>query len=160
MKKLAAVLIIGLFAFSAMAWGQMADRAELKNVTEKYNKGLAKQPGFSLLDPSRLNLSHSYSLSFFSGGGVSGSLGLYNGTLTYQLAKPLTLSLNLGILHDPGALYDRNRGLKTSTTFLPSGRLDWNPSNNFRMSVSFQTYPAVDYFNSSYGFGRYQHWPN
>ncbi|MEE9443108.1 MAG: hypothetical protein V3V99_10640 [candidate division Zixibacteria bacterium] len=148
MKSSLIVFGVLFFMMGSMSFGQMADNAEVRELTEKYDMGLGKQPSFSLFNLSRLNLSHSYSLSFFSGAGISGSQGLYHGTLTYRLSKPLTLTLGLGILHDPGSLIGGDRSTHNSALFLPSGYLDWKPSDNFRMSIGFETVPA-------YGFGQY-----
>jgi hypothetical protein len=152
-KYTAVFLVVVLIPLAACA--QMADQAEIKEITKKYDRGLTKPPSFSFLDPSRFNLSHSYSLSFFSGGGVSGSMALYNGTVTYMLAKPLTLTFNLGILHDPSSIWNDKR-VGNSAIFLPSGRLDWRPSKNFLMSVGFERVPA--YYRGYYLPGGYRYW--
>lgn len=130
---------------------QMSDQAEVEQITREYDLGLSKRPSLSLIDLSRLHMTQSYSLSFFSGSGQSGSVGLYSNTITYQLANPLTLTLNLGILHNPGSLLG-NKSSNNSTTFLPSGWLDWRPSKNFSMSIGFETIPA--YRNGYYNAGR------
>lgn len=140
------------------ASAQMADQVEIKDITDKYDMGVTRQPSFSLIDLSRLHLSHSYSVSFFSGSSASGSQALYNGTVTYQIAQPLTLTLNLGILHDPGAIFGGQSNFGANATFLPSGWLDWRPSENFRMSVGFETIPAYGYNNGMYNMGRYRYW--
>ena len=136
-----ALIVLTLPVVSA---AQMADRVEAKEVTQKY-------------DLSRLHLSHSYSISYISGGGFSGTQAMYNGTLQYELARPLTLTLNLGILHDPGALFG-DKNFSDNALFLPSGWLDWRPSKNFRMMVGFETVPASYYRGYYYYPGRYSDW--
>ncbi len=151
-------ILISLVIVPAMTAAQMADEVEVKEVTEKYDLGVSQRPSVSLLDLSRLDFSHSYSLSFFSGGGYSGSMGLYSGTMRYRLADPLTLTFNLGILHDPGSLFG-NSSFNRSSVFLPSGYLDWRPSDNFRMSIGFETVPAYYNHRGYYYFpGRYYDW--
>ncbi|MFH1700407.1 MAG: hypothetical protein ABIE07_07445 [Candidatus Zixiibacteriota bacterium] len=156
MKSSSIVFTVIFFIMGSISFGQMVEKAEVRELTEKYDMGLGKQPSFSLLDLSRLNFAHSYSLSFFSGGGISGSQGLYRGALTYQLSKPLTLTLGLGIFHDPGSLISGDRGSNNSAMFLPSGYLDWKPSDNFRMSIGFETVPAYRYGQNN--LGRYSFW--
>jgi hypothetical protein len=152
-------LAVGLLilSLSVTAMAQKADKVEVKQATDKYDLGLAKRPSLPFFDLSRLNLSHSYSIGFFSGGGQSGTRGLYSGTLYYQLARPLTLTLNLSVLHDPGALFGDGR-FSDNARFLPSGWLDWRPSKNFRMSIGFETVPM--YYDRGYDYysGRSLYW--
>lgn len=156
MKSSIIVFTVLFLMMGSVGFGQMVEKVEVKELTEKYDMGLGKQPSYSLFDLSRLNFAHSYSLSFFSGGGMSGSQGLYQGAFTYQLAKPLTLTLGLGILHDPGSLVSGDRRTNNNALFLPSGYLDWKPSENFRMSIGFETVPAYRYGHNN--LGRYSFW--
>ncbi len=157
MRKILIVLLAAVLPISVMA--QMADQVEVKEVIEKYDLGLAKQPTLQFFDLSRFDISHSYSFGYFSGSGFSGSRALYNGTIRYQIANPLTLTLNVGVLHDPGAIFG-DKKLSDNSAFLPSGWLDWRPSKNFRMSIGFETVPAYYHYNRGYYYspGRSLYW--
>ncbi len=135
--------------------GQMVDEAEVRELSEKYSTGVTKTPSLPLLDLSRLKISNSYSMMFYSGGGISGQQGVFNTTLQYQISNPLTLTVNLAMLHDPGALFN-NSNFGNSAKIMPSGRLDWRPSENFWMTIGFETVTMnrYGYFNP----GRYHYW--
>ncbi|MCK5127484.1 MAG: hypothetical protein KAR42_14610 [candidate division Zixibacteria bacterium] len=156
MKYLISLTVLLIVLLPATLLAQMSGTAEVKQITEKYDMGVSKAPSIPFFDLSRLNISHSYSIGFFSGGGSSGSQALYSGTFQYQLASPLMLTLNLGILHDPGTLFGSNNPLGNKAQFYPSGQLDWRPSDNFHMSIGFQSYPATYY--SPLGNGRNPFW--
>jgi hypothetical protein len=79
--------------------------------------------GFHFLSPSRFSMHQSYSMNFSSGNGGSYSSGLYLNTLSYQLATPLILSMDIGF-HSP--IYN-----SFSTT--QAGPSPWNGS--FRPSL-------------------------
>jgi len=155
--------IIGLtlaVMLPATVMAQMVDQAEVKEVTDKYDLGLTKPPSVPFFDMSRFNLSHSYSIAYFSGSGYSGTQALYNGTIRYQLANPLTLTLNIGVLHDPSSLFG-DKKFSDNSRFLPSGWLDWRPSENFRMSIGFETVPAYYRGGNYYYPGRsWYYWPD
>jgi len=158
MKRLvqvATVLAVVMFPLIVMA--QMADKAEIKEVTKKYDLGLTRRPSLPFFDLSKIDFSHSYSIGYFSGGGFSGTQGYYSGTMRYQISRPLTLTLNLGILHDPGALFGHNK-FSDNALFLPSGWLDWRPSDNFRLSVGVETVPAGYNRGYYYNPGRDFYW--
>ena len=144
MKFKLLVVVIALAIGCQALWAQGVENAPAtgSSVTNQSSLKGASNP-FSLLSSSRIRWSNSYSVSFFSGGGRSGSVGLLNTSMSYEFSPKLSLGLNLGILHNPGSLWgDRNN----NSTLLPGMRLDYHPSNAFRMvldirSVSGALYP-------------------
>ena len=118
---------------------QQADVASLKDAKASTSSGLGLNPAstpFSLLDLSRVRWSNSYSVAFFSGGGSSGSVGLWQTGFDYEISSKLHLAINLGVLHNPGALWNRNENAEAS--LLPGFRLDYRPSDKVLMSISVQ----------------------
>lgn len=119
--------------------------------------GLTPQPqtslnsAFSLFDPSRLHMHHSYSIGFFSGGGESRTIAMYLNQIEYQFAKPLRLSVELAYLHQPQTLFGANGSSAVGNRLLPSFHLLWEPSRNFQMLVSYQSLaPHLLYDRSPY----------
>jgi hypothetical protein len=142
MKQL--ILILSLILIACPARSQTVDRAELEKITRE--NALGVQPAaspYSLIDLSRLKWSHSYSVSYVSGSGYSGSLGMMRTSMFYEFSPKLSLTLNMGIAHDPSSLIGNNSG---SATFLPGFTLDYHPSDSFRMSVSYQRMIGMDPF--------------
>lgn len=133
---LPALAIVMLASFAS---AQMADRAEIENLqnTPGFSIKPAANP-FSLLDMSKIRWSHSYSVGFFSGGSASGSVGLLNSTMFYDISKSLSLSINLGVAHSGGSW-----GEGRQATVLPGFSLDYHPSDKFRMTFMIQRYDAV-----------------
>jgi hypothetical protein len=102
----------------------------------------SEKNSFSLLDPARLRLQHSYSFSYFSNSKYSGSLGVYTTTLNYQLSEPLSLTLSLNYLHQPLSVFGRdNIGVKDD--ILPNFQLHYKPSNSFSLWINVMTYPST-----------------
>lgn len=150
MKKLLYSVFVMMFLAGTLS-AQQADVASLKKSTARVQNGLGISPAaspFSLLDLSRIKWSHSYSVSFLSGGGSSGSIGLWNTTMNYEISSKLRLAVNLGMLHTP---FGSSSGGQQGTDFLPGFRLDYQPSENVLMTLSVQKY--VGYY-SPYS-GRY-----
>lgn len=125
-------------ALAAPVAAQMSDRADLEAATRAQVFGVepAKSP-MSLIDLSRLTWSHSYSLSFLSGGGNSASVGVLNTSMLYEFSPKLSLLLNLGVAHNAGAIWGDGN---TNATVLPGFVLDYHPSENFRMTIGMQSY--------------------
>ncbi len=135
MKKLATVLL--LLALAVPVSAQMSDRADLDAVVRANNLGLtAVSKPSSLIDLSKLHWSNSYSLSYISGGGYSGSVGVLNTSMLYEFSPKLSLMLNVGIAHNAGAIWGNGN---SDASILPGFVLDYHPSEKFRMSIGMQT---------------------
>ena len=91
----------------------------------------------SLLDPSRMHMSHSVSFATVTSGGRSASEGLYLNRLDYQLSSKLWATTHLGYRYRPGAASEWNPA-GNSGDFVGGVDLNWSPSanSNFRLSVS------------------------
>lgn len=110
------------------------------------DKGLlgfeSNSKSFSLLDPARLKLHHSYAFSYFSNGRTSGSLGIYTTTLNYQLSNPLSLTLSLNYLHQPLSVFRRD-ALTVENRILPNFQLHYRPNNSFSLWINVLTLPPA-----------------
>jgi hypothetical protein len=95
---------------------------------------------FSLLDPSKFRMSHSYSFSYFSGGGTSGSFGVYRNVLEYKVSQPLTLTLSLNYLHQPLSVFGKDRS-RIKDAILPNFHLRYRPSDSFSFTIDVLTFP-------------------
>ena len=85
---------------------QDSEVAKLQEPNAINSLGVKAAPSpFSLLDFSRLQWSHSYSMTYISGDNYSGSMGLYTATMFYEFSPKLSLNLNIGIAHDYGAIW-------------------------------------------------------
>jgi hypothetical protein len=151
MKRILAVFLMVGVAVSASA--QLADEAKLDALTHSNSLGIKPaSSSFSLVDWSRVRWSHSYSLSFLSGSGYSGSVGLLQSSMLYELSPSLSLGLNLGIAHNAGALW---RNGTSGASFLPGFWLDFHPSEKFRMGINVQWYDGAH----SPFMSRSRYWP-
>ena len=147
MKK---VLVIITLLLASSVSAQLVDDAAMDNINSRPVLGLNPQPtSFSLIDLSRIKWSHSYSVSFFSGGYGSGQVGMYKANMFYEFSPKLSLSLNLGVAHNPGSFFDNTQ--TSDARFLPGFNLDYHPSD-FRVSIGMQSYYGYDpyYYRNRY----------
>ncbi len=150
MIKYVTVLLATLMCVSG-ALAQQSDIASVQTSVER--AGLGVQPAvtpFSLLNSEKITWSHSYSVSFFSGGNSSSSAGLLNTTMNYDISSKLKLQVNLGLVHNPGALWGSG---DSEAKILPGFRLDYRPSDKVFMTIGVQTYSG--YNNPYLGRGYY-----
>ncbi|MCH7691374.1 MAG: hypothetical protein IIA17_10070 [candidate division Zixibacteria bacterium] len=147
MKNIITILVLVLLALPVSAQFVEQPQTRPDIVKDSYGAPAAETP-FSLLDLSRIKWSHSYSVTYFSGGIGSSSLGIFNTTMFYELSSKLSLNMNLGIAHDPSSLW--TDGKTSNTTFLPGFTLDYHPSKKFQMSFSYQQYMGNPYYSPNY----------
>jgi hypothetical protein len=112
------------------------------------------RPAFSLLDPSRLHMTQRYSVSYISGAGQGKMIGMYINQIDYEFAKPLRVSFAVAYLHQPQGLWGARTQI-SGNKLLPSFRVDWQPSRNFRFILNYETRsPYQLHYDSP--FGRYE----
>lgn len=125
-------------------------------------KNLVQKPaGFldALLHSEKFQMSHSYSLSYYSIGNQGGSMGLYLNTMSYQLADPLKMSVSVGYLHQPfgGPMQDNNG---KGEVFLESARLEYKPSTNMSITFDYRQMPqSLQSLYSPYSSSPYRYNP-
>lgn len=145
----AAFLILGLMAGAAAA-----------SIPETSALGPQAAPSAGLLnsglvDLSRLELSHSLSYGFSSSSGYGDrSGGLWLTRASYRISNPLKLAVDVGAVLDPtggGPIMDEN------SFFLRGVELNYQPSKNFQLNVSYQNLPAK--VQSVLPFGGYGYRP-
>jgi hypothetical protein len=145
---LAALVFAGsAFAQSApvVAGGTATDKVESPG-----NSLYTQASPFRLFDSARLRFGQSYSLSYFSGGlAGSQSIGVYMSSIGYQIADPLYVQLDLGILHSPGALFGGD-ARNLNAQFRPNFMLRYSPSNKFNLIVDVRTLSPYSYGGFGY----------
>ena len=105
---------------------------------------------FSLLDPSRLHMTQSYTFAYSSSKYGSQSLGLYLNSLEYQISDPLKIRLDLAYLHDPSTLIGNSSSALNNGKLLPGISLSWKPSKNLFFQFNYREVPAYQYNNGYY----------
>jgi hypothetical protein len=92
---------------------------------------------FSLFDPARFQMDHSYSLTFFSSGGNGDMIAMYLNRMQYDLGDNLRLSVQLGWLHQPQAALGISEQTLSNQIY-PAVRVDWQPFENVFIRVNYE----------------------
>lgn len=153
MKSLITLVVVILASHTAIALADNLPTTVVANSESPVITGgtslYQSNSPFRLFDPSKFSIQHSYALSYFSGGGVgSGSMGLYTASVGYQISRPLFLQVDVGIVHEPGALFGNNVN-GSNAHVLPNLSLRYTPSPTFNLIINVQTMPTLNY-----GYGR------
>ena len=140
MKKM--VFFVTLLLIPVMAFSQ--------NLTDLKDKPYLTKGGFSLLDPSRLKISQSYSLGYYSGRGGSASVGYYLNSLEYTFSNPLKVRVDLGFVHNPSAIISGRSSISKAGSIVPGVSIDWRPSSAFHFRLDYRQIPVTNYGGYNY----------
>ncbi|MCP4581023.1 MAG: hypothetical protein GY839_05355 [candidate division Zixibacteria bacterium] len=135
------IIIIGVAVILA---GQVSAQQK-GDFTSQINQ--PSQSSFSLLDPSRFHMSHSFSLSYNSSKYGSQSMGMYFNSIEYQVSDPLKIRLDLGYAQNTSALFGSDRGNLGNGRIIPALSISWNPSRNLYFHFNYREVPAFYYDN-------------
>jgi len=152
MASLVAALM--LFAAAALATDTLVKQQATGSTGSSTLSSTAARSAFSLLDPTRLHMTQSYSLGYVSGSGQGKMIGMYINQIDYQFAKPLKVSFAIAYLHQPQGLWGASSQI-SGNKLLPSFRLDWRPSRYLRLIFNYETRSPYQYYANPY-YGRYE----
>ena len=100
----------------------------------------------SLLDPSRFNIYHSFSMSTMSLGGQAMNVAAYTNIMTYELNHNLHLGTRFSLVQPTGMMGPGNYGLN-NTQFLYDANLQYRPSENTLIEFKMSNRPYYNRYN-------------
>lgn len=152
MKKKILFIIFVFVIVPAMVLGQLKNQHNPVNVKQEIVKTSNDNfLGLSFIDPSKIRMSHSYSISYFSIGGRSISQSLYLNTINYQISNPLSLKLQWGILNYPHNSLIKDNPVFRNGLIFSGAELKYKPSDKFLLKFQYNALP---------GFGSYRYYPH
>ena len=138
-------------------WGQLKSQLPDQNAGAMItgNKISTTVP---LLDPSRFNMRHNFSMSTMSIGGQAMNVAAYNNMMTYELNPNLQLGTSFSLVQPTGLMGPGNYGLK-NTQILYDANLQYRPSENTLIEFNMSNRPYYNrhrleyrpFYNNYYG---------
>jgi len=154
MKKYLLFLAIGLF--STCALGQFKSTGSIPGIRHRFIEPASGGLLNGLLDPNRMNMSQSYSMTYIASGGNGFMQGLYLNNIRYRLSNPIMLDLQLGYLHTPYNSYNGGFNGELNGEFVGGATLTYKPTNNVSFSLGFSRAPL---YCSPYSYNPYGYYP-
>ena len=111
--------------------------------------GLLQRRG--IFDQERVSTWRTYSFGMATGGGQAASGGLLVQHMQYQLSKPLTLHVAVGLEHNPLGMAGMNiGGPQQANLTIPSVDLIYRPSDSFVFSFHYSQMPSYGYDSAAW----------
>jgi len=149
--KIAIKVLISLALVGQILFCQLKDKKEsLNSITSSLIRSDGGGLLFGWLNPNKLLIRNSYTLSYTSGGGNSFSLGTLTSSFMYQISDPLFIVLDLSLVHSPynnlGSDFSRN----VTGLYLTRAQLNYQPSDNVLLQLQFRQFPTSYWLNDYY----------
>ena len=150
---LTSLLVVTIVSIAAAQFRREEGQGDTGSYLRSYRPLGIPVNGISLLDPSRLHMSNSVQMGYFSGNGISASRGMYMNTLTYELSRPLSVTTHLGIQFQPSGPAEWNPA-NYGNQFVGGAELNWHPARNmfFHLAAFRGIVPNYGGFGN-YGWG-------
>lgn len=132
--------------------------AQLKEQTKAPDfSSILEQPAnsflFGLLDPSKVHMNHTLSMSFGMAGGQQMLQNSYLNTMLFNLSDKVTLRTDLGILSTPYHTFKSNSLDKPQ--FFGGAELNYQVSDNAFIQLRFESVPYTNYYYNGF-YNNYQ----
>ena len=145
--------LIGLVLVSAIGSAQFKTRM---NDEPSVSQSLIRSDDGGLLfgwfDPGKLKMTQSYSLSYQTFGQNGLALGVYTNSLSYQVSDPLSVQMDVSVMHSPYSTLGGNFSKSLSGIYLSRAEINYKPSDNTLFQIQFRQLPASLYYGN-YGYG-------
>jgi hypothetical protein len=107
---------------------------------------------FGWFDPGKLKMTQSFSMSYQTFGQNGFALGVYTNSLSYQVSEPLSLQMDVSVMHSPYSSLGGDFAKSLSGVYLSRAELNYRPSDNTLFQIQFRQLPASLYYGG-YGYG-------
>ena len=153
MKKY--LLIISLFV-TAFTFGQFKGD-ESKPID--LNRGILSDNPigslFNFINPENFSMNHSVGMSYSSFGNEGVAMGVYTNKIAYEFNEELSIQLNTSFVNTPFNTLGQNFTNSINGVYIDNARINYNPSDEFNISLQFSNSPYGYYNRNSYrGFSR------
>ena len=100
---------------------------------------------FSLIDPSKFSMGHTFGMSYSSFGNNGMALGVYTNRIAYEFNEQLDIEVNTSFVNSPYNTLGDSFSQSINGVYIDRARINYNPSDKFKISLQFS--------NSPYGYG-------
>lgn len=137
------IVLVGVFAIS---FGQLKTDMQSDNM---FNYQLIEDNSIgSLFDPSRFSMNHSFSMSMMNMNSQSIGVASYTNNMNFTLRDNLRLQTYMTFMQ-PKVLSSESPNPYSQTQMYFDAVLDYNPTPNSHLRISFGNYPRYNYYNYS-----------
>jgi len=138
------ILLIVVFVLAYNLDAQLKNQVQKKmSVEERIQMPSIMNGSYSIFSPERFHMSQSYSLSYFSMGGLTGSIGMYENRMSFLLSDKLLLNTKIGFIYSPFNQIGIQNNLWNNLIY--GAELIYRPTRNTILNLRFDKEPYYYY---------------
>jgi len=152
MKNIRVITII-ILLLPVLSFGQLKKDIPQTNISHTLNSAIFNNPFIGLLDPSRFNMQHSFSVSYASMGGYGIMMNSYMNTINYKFSDNLFITTKIGLMNSPYSSLPGENPWQ-DVKFFGGAELKYLPTENSMIKLRFEStpfyYPTNRYYYHGY----------
>lgn len=118
----------------------------IPSVSSSFLRPMSLNDYQSLIDPSKLLMRHSFSMSYVSMGNQNMMLNSYNNSMFYKFADNLIANVDISVQNSPINNLDPRIANQFSGVFLNNVALVYKPFKDFEIGLSYQQSPYSNFY--------------
>lgn len=135
-------------------FGQFRNENSDVNINTGFIKNSTSSFVQSFLDMNKFHMSHSVSMSYASMGDQGVALGVYTNNMMYQFNDRLDFQAAVSFVNSPYSTYGKNFQNSLNGVYLNKAQLNYRPTDNTLISLTFSQMPYSSYYGYGNGWGR------
>jgi hypothetical protein len=144
-------VLIPILLISSLGFAQLKSDLQKTNVARDLKFNYANNTLFGFLDPSKMDLHHSFSMSYMTMGKMNAMVNMYMNNMSYRFSDKWMLLTRLGIMNSPYNSLPQDSYINDTKLF-GGAELRFMPSEKTMISLSFDSLP---YYYPMYYSGYY-----
>jgi hypothetical protein len=104
---------------------------------------------FSFINPENFSMNHSFGMSYSSFGNNGFALGVYTNIISYEFSEEVNFQINTSFVNSPYSTLGENFTNSINGVYIDNARINYYPSDKFKVSLQFSNSP-YGYYNRSH----------
>ena len=126
--------------------------SEEPKVSDSFIRPATQSDWLGFFNPENFLMRQSYSMSYTAMGGHGFALGTYTNSMLYKVSDKVDARVDVSLQHSPYSTFDQRLQNSLTGVFLNRAEVNYRPSENMLLSVSYRQIPFGSYgMNSMYG---------
>jgi hypothetical protein len=133
-------LLSAIIFITSLGFAQLKSDMKKTDVARDLKFNYANNSLFGFLDPSKIDMHHSFSMSYMSMGKMDAMVNMYINNMSYRFSDKWMLLTRLGIMNSPYNSLPQDSYLNDTKLF-GGAELRFMPSEKTMISLSFDSLP-------------------
>ncbi len=144
--KFLKIMILFLIILPTFVFGQLKRDSEQVNISNTLQTAAMQNSLLGFLDPSKFNMSHSFSVSYASAAGAGIMMNTYLNTINYKFSDQLSIRTKLGVMGSPYNTLP-NQPYMNDLQFFGGAEVIYRPTEDSALMLRIESVPGNYFYN-------------